>query len=48
MRSLVIVEPEVLAQVGDEPVAVGVVTEQGVLGVDHQRVHRAGAVGTHA
>ena len=41
------VEAEVLAQVGDQAVAVGVVAEQAVLGVQHQRVDRAGAVGAH-
>ena len=39
------VQAEVLAQVGDQPVAVGVVAEQVVLGVDHEGVDRAGAVG---
>ena len=47
MRSLVTVEAEVLAQVGDQAVAVGVVAEQRVLGAHHQGVDRAGPVGAH-
>ena len=41
------VEAQVLAQVGDQPVAVGVVAEQAVLGAHHEGVDRAGAVGAH-
>ena len=40
-------EPEILAQVGDQPVAVGVVAEQAVVGVEYQGVDRAGAIGAH-
>jgi len=39
------VQPQVLAQVGDQSVTVGVVAEQRVIGVEDERVDRAGTVG---